>query len=122
MTPNYKQIVADARRRLSPNFFSVDVKFEYNGETKFTIAMSMEKNDTIVHMHGVPEALIALEDLIEEAVRRNHFDEGRAPMLMVETVPMIEGPEAIMPLSNDCPEFDPLYQPGTLVVPTNTGN
>ena len=108
MTPNYTQIVADARRDYSPNYFTVGVSFEHNGSVNFRIAMSMQSKDEMVHMHDVKG--IPLQDAIEEAYRRCEFDNGRAPRLVLGIV-------------DDSVIKKVLEEAGTtLAVPTDTGN
>ncbi len=100
MTPNYTKIVADAKERYSPNYMSVEVKFESCGSVIFRVALSMQAKDEMVHMHDIKEAKVSLEEAIEEAVRRAEFDNGRAPTLVTyETLDIDAVDTAVLGLS-----------------------
>ncbi len=82
MSVPYDLIVTTAREKYLPNFFSVDVKYEYNGTMSFTVCWGMNQGDDLVHLHSITG--MSLTDVIEEARRRCEWESGRSTERPVE--------------------------------------
>lgn len=76
----YAEIIADAREKHVPSFFSCDVKFEYNETVSFSVAWSSHQGDEMTHLHNVKDR--ELGEVIEEARRRCEWENGRGEDLV----------------------------------------
>lgn len=81
MAVPYEQIIADARQKHVPNYFSVGVEFESNGVVKFRVAWCQNQGDEMVHLHNVKNK--TLDEVIDECRRRCDWESGRRDDLVM---------------------------------------
>jgi len=88
----FQEIMTAARERHDIRHLSVRIEFGGEKSVKYGVSVCMTGDKELTHIHY---SVLSLDQTIEEAVRRAHFDNGRPNLdFLIEKVPTLLALEA----------------------------